>query len=102
MPAAWQARETETSIFQTGSGPATHQISHSEKFDNSLAQKGLTCVSQLTLYNGPTDGHCREGTRKTGGRASSRDPNFAWVSADSLRWGLARTRALPRQRNPCL
>src|SRR5713101_3747075 len=27
------------------------QISHSEKFDNSLAQKELTWVSQLTLYN---------------------------------------------------
>src|SRR6266849_5019745 len=27
------------------------QISHSEKFDNSLAQKGLARVSQLTLYN---------------------------------------------------
>src|SRR6266849_2511012 len=46
------------------------QISHSEKFDNSLGQKGLTCMSQLTLYNGPTgptDGHYWEGTRKAEG-----------------------------------
>src|SRR5713226_530010 len=28
------------------------QISHSEKFDNSHAQKDLAWVSQLTLYNG--------------------------------------------------
>src|SRR5216683_2108607 len=31
------------------------QISHSERFDNSHAQKGLTWVSQLTLYNAETD-----------------------------------------------
>src|SRR5258708_7762805 len=37
-----------------------------------------------------------------GGRASSRDPNFARVAADSERWGLARTLALPCERNPCL
>ncbi len=36
-----------------------------------------------------------DGTRKMGGRASSRDPNLAWVVANSERWGLARTRALP-------
>src|SRR5713101_1898968 len=30
------------------------QISHSEKFDNSLGQKGLALMSQLTLYNAST------------------------------------------------
>src|SRR5258708_8821576 len=41
-------------------------------------------------------------TRITGGRASPRDPNFAWVAADAERWGLAGTLALPLERNPCL
>src|SRR5229473_6877747 len=35
-----------------------------------------------------------------GGRASPRDPNFAWVAADSERWGLARTLALPNLDRP--
>src|SRR6266700_6905560 len=37
----WHAGQIETSIFQTRSGPTTQQMSHSEKFDNSLAQKEL-------------------------------------------------------------
>src|SRR6266581_312856 len=35
MRAAWQTRETEASIFQTGCGRGTYQISHCEKFDFS-------------------------------------------------------------------
>src|SRR5258708_20773009 len=31
----------------------------------------------------------------------SRDPNFTWVAANSERWGLARTLALPLERPPC-
>src|SRR5216683_3087511 len=52
------------------------QISHSEKFDISLAQKGLAWVSQLTLYNAPRSyGHSRAPARSAS--EPRRHPNFS-------------------------
>src|SRR6266567_4279972 len=86
-------------IFQTRSGAGTYQISHGEKFDFWLVQ----CHGRDELGNQEENfshGLNTDGTRITGGRASPRDPNLAWVAADPERWGLARTLALPNIDRP--
>src|SRR5216683_1787548 len=71
-------------------GIAELQISHSEKFDISLAQKGLAWMSQLTLYNAPRSyGRSIYGRPDRGcGRSPSRSviagrSALAWLSACS-------------------
>jgi hypothetical protein len=68
MPAGWQARETETSIFQTGCGRGTYQISHCEKFGFSgfCAKKRMNLEikksgAEFWPRTGSTDGLYREG-----------------------------------------
>src|SRR5216683_5128674 len=71
-------------------GIAELQISHSEKFDISLGQKGLAWMSQLTLYNASRSyGRSIYGRPDRGcGRSPSRSviagrSALAWLSACS-------------------